>query len=964
MGAVDLVIQVEIADRASRAACSGSVGPATRSASRRKGVIFPKYRGDLLEAAVVTERMHEGAIETTTIPRNPLDVLAQQIVAMTVMDRWTVDDLLATVTRAAPFETLTRELLEGVLGMLAGAYPSDEFAGAQAARRLGPRDRRRRGPARRPGRGGHLRRHDPRPRPVRRLPGRRGRHARPARRRARRGDGLRVGPGCTATSSCSAPAAGASTRSRHDRVMVSPAPGEPGKLPFWKGDAVGRPIELGRAMGAFVGELEADLAHGDARPTGGRRRGCASTHDLDELRGREPARLPRGRARGDRRAAHRQADRRRALPRRAGRLAAVPADAVRRPRPRAVGAGDRGRLRERLGLEVQTIWSDDGIAIRLPEGDAPLDGIEALLFPEPDEVEDLVVGQVGVVGAVRQPVPRERGPGAAAAAPAARGRGRRSGSSASVRRTCSPWRAGTAASRSSSRRTASACRDVFDLPALREVLGGVARREIAVHSVETRRATPFASILLFDYIAAYMYEGDAPAGRAPRRALALDRDLLRELLGPGGAARAARSRCARRPRAGAPGARRGPARDEPRPASTTCCAAWATWPPTRSRPGPRAVPASPEPWLDELALGPAGRPDPDRRRGALDRDRGRGALPRRRRRAAPVGVPEAFLAPAAGALDGLLARWARTTGRSCARAGPPLGAAGRRRRGRPGAAAGRRARCSAASSGPAARSASGATPRSCGCSGAGRWRACGARSSRSSRPRWPASCPPGTASRPVGECRRPPFRGTAALERLAEVVDQLAGLPIPASVLERDVLPARVPGYQPRLLDELGRAGRGGLGRAGEPRPRRRPGRALPARPRGAAPGRARRPGSSGRPGRATRPSASTWRAAGPRSTASCTRPRAAARTARCSTRCGTWSGRARSPTTRSRRCGRCAGSGPASGGPAAARPAASRLGPPEAAGRWSLVEPAGGAQRHGASPRPAPWPCSSATGC
>ena len=93
-----------------------------------KGVIFPKYRGDLLEVAVVTRRMHEGAIEATAIPRNPLDVLAQQLVAMTVMDRWTVADLLETVTRATPYETLTRELLEGVLGMLAGAYPSDEFA--------------------------------------------------------------------------------------------------------------------------------------------------------------------------------------------------------------------------------------------------------------------------------------------------------------------------------------------------------------------------------------------------------------------------------------------------------------------------------------------------------------------------------------------------------------------------------------------------------------------------------------------------------------------------------------------------------------------------------------------------------------------------------------------------------------------------------------------------------------------
>ena len=140
MGAVDLVIQVEIARRASPAGCSASAGPGTRSASRRRGVIFPKYRGDLLECAVVTARMHEGAIEETRLPRNPLDVLAQQIVAMTVREPWTADELFETVRRAAPYESLTRDAFEAVLGMLAGAYPSRRIRGAQGARRVGPRD--------------------------------------------------------------------------------------------------------------------------------------------------------------------------------------------------------------------------------------------------------------------------------------------------------------------------------------------------------------------------------------------------------------------------------------------------------------------------------------------------------------------------------------------------------------------------------------------------------------------------------------------------------------------------------------------------------------------------------------------------------------------------------------------------------------------------------------------------------
>ena len=243
-----------------------------------KGVIFPKYRGDLLEVAVVTRRMHEGAIEATTMPRNPLDVLAQQIVAMAVMDRWQVDELLAVVNRAAPYETLSRDVLEGVLGMLAGAYPSDEFA------ELKPRvvwDRVTdtiEGPARRAGRGDHQRRHDPGPRAVRRVHGRRGRHA--GRRVGELDEEMvyesRVGEVITL---------GASSwrieEIGHDQVTVSPAPGVPGKLPFWHGDAVGRPIELGRALGAFVGELEGDLARGDT----GRRAAAArlrEAHDLDE----------------------------------------------------------------------------------------------------------------------------------------------------------------------------------------------------------------------------------------------------------------------------------------------------------------------------------------------------------------------------------------------------------------------------------------------------------------------------------------------------------------------------------------------------------------------------------------------------------------------------------------------------------------------------------------------------------
>ncbi len=191
MGAVDLVIQVESPTSVARGLQRvGRAGHQVGAPS--KGVIFPKYRGDLLEVAVVTRRMHEGAIEATAIPRNPLDVLAQQLVAMTVMDPWTVADLLETVTRATPVRDADPRAARGRAGDAGRRLPVGRVRGAQAAGHLGPRDGCRRGTPRRPGRRDHQRRHDPGPRALRRVHGRRGGHARPARRRARRGDGLRA----------------------------------------------------------------------------------------------------------------------------------------------------------------------------------------------------------------------------------------------------------------------------------------------------------------------------------------------------------------------------------------------------------------------------------------------------------------------------------------------------------------------------------------------------------------------------------------------------------------------------------------------------------------------------------------------------------------------------------------------------------------------------------------------------
>jgi ATP-dependent Lhr-like helicase len=250
MGAVDLVIQVESPPSvASGLQRVGRAGHQVGAVSR--GVVFPKFRGDLVQTAVVVDRMRLGAIESLRVPTNPVDVLAQQIVAMCAMDDWVVDDLEALVRKAAPFAALPRSILESVLDMLSGRYPSDEFA------ELRPRlvwDRVTGTLTGRPGcaaAGGHQRGHHPRQRSVCRVLA------------SGKGTGRRVGEldeemvyesrvGDVFTLGTSSWRIEDIT---HDQVLVTPAPGQPGKLPFWKGDSLGRPAELGRAVGEFVREL-------------------------------------------------------------------------------------------------------------------------------------------------------------------------------------------------------------------------------------------------------------------------------------------------------------------------------------------------------------------------------------------------------------------------------------------------------------------------------------------------------------------------------------------------------------------------------------------------------------------------------------------------------------------------------------------------------------------------------------
>ncbi|HEX7490092.1 MAG TPA: DEAD/DEAH box helicase [Candidatus Limnocylindrales bacterium] len=819
MGAVDLVIQVE--SPASVASGLQRVGRAGHQVGEpSKGIFFPKYRGDLLETAVVTARMHEGAIEETKLPRNPLDVLAQQIVAMTVRETWSADELFDTVRRAAPYETLTREAFEAVLGMLAGAYPSDEFADLKARlvwdretdRVEGRRDARTVAITS----GGTI--------PDRGLypvflvgemgtPGRRvGELDEEMVYESRVGEVIALGATSWRVEEI-----------RPDRVVVSPAPGVPGKIPFWHGDGLGRPIELGRALGEFTRQLEGDIAAGERGRARARKR-LLEHHDLDELAVDNVL----GYLDDEREAAgYLPTDRRIVVERFRDelgdwRIVVLTPFGGRVHAPWALAI--ESRLEERLGSGAQTIWSDDGIAIRLPEGQVPggedgHDGaLRDLLFPTADEIEDLVVGRLGSSAmfaarfrenAARALLLPRRRPGSRT--PLWMQRQRSAGLLAVAARFGSfPIIIET---------YRECLADLFDLPALRDILGGVASREIEIREVETVTASPFAGSLLFDYLAAYMYEGDAPLAERRAGALALDRDLLRELLGqeelrdlidPAALAdlelslqclvpeRAARSQDALHDLLRRLG-----------DLATDEIAARIGDPPSARE------------WLSALegsrravSLRIAGG---ERWIAIEDAARYRDALGV----ALPVGIPTAFLAPAVDPLDGLVARWARSHG--------PFHAVEPARRWAVPTARVEAALESLLQAGTILRGEfrPGGTSRE--------W--CDPEVLRQLRrrslarlrkevepvdqvvlarflPAWQGVMPAG-----AGAAAGATTRGTAALERLVEVVDQLAGVPIPASVLERDVLPARIPGYQPRLLDELGAlgevswVGRGSLGR-------------------------------------------------------------------------------------------------------------------------------------------------------
>ncbi len=800
MGAVDLVVQVESPPSvASGLQRVGRAGHQVGAVST--GVVFPKYRGDLVQSAVVTERMRSGSIESLRVPANPLDVLAQQLVAMVALDSWQFDDLLATVRRAAPFAALPESAFTAVLDMLAGRYPSDAFA------ELRPRvvwDRVTGTVTGRPGAqrlavtsGGTI--------PDRGLFGVFLAGADPKKGGGRVGEldeemvyESRVGDVFTLGTT--------SWRIEditRDRVLVSPAPGVPGRLPFWKGDQLGRPLELGRAVGAFLREVGA-LAPEDARLRllaagldawaaenviaylAEQREACGHVPDdrtilverfRDEL--------------GDWRV-----------------VVHSPFGAqVHAPWALALGA----RLAERYGMDAQVMHADDGIVLRLP--DADLMGLD-LLDGEPvdpgrfadtafdgeqapvgaadvafdkGEVEQIVTDQVGGSAlfasrfrecAARALLLPKRNPGKRTPLWQQRQR------AAQLLQVASEFGSFPIVLEA----VRECLQDVFDVPGLRELMGDIESRRVRLVEVTTPEPSPFARSLLFGYVAQFLYEGDSPLAERRAAALSLDSRLLAELLGQ------AELRELLDADVLAELERELQWLTEDRrvkDAEGVADALRVLGPLTDAELAERGAEAD---WAQELSR--ARRAIRVRVAGAdhwaaiEDAGRLRDALGT----ALPVGVPEAFTEPVKDPLGDLLARFARTHGpftssQAAARFG--LG---------PAVTDGALQRLAAAG-----RVVQGEFHPS----GIGQeW--CDAAVLRRLRRRSLAALrhelepvPPAALATFLPQWQHLGGGGLRGIDGLARAIEQLQGAPVPASALEKLVLPSRVRDYSPALLDEL-----------------------------------------------------------------------------------------------------------------------------------------------------------------
>ncbi|WP_435820816.1 Lhr family helicase [Micromonospora chersina] len=771
MGAVDLVVQIEAPP--SVAAGLQRVGRAGHQVGAvSRGVVFPKHRGDLLSCTVVAERMGAGAIEELHYPRNPLDVLAQQIVAMVALEPWRLGDLAVLVRRAAPFAELPDSALHAVLDMLSGRYPSTAFA------ELRPRlvwDRAADVLTGRPGAqrlavtsGGTI--------PDRGLFGV---FLAGAERAARVGEldeemvyESRVGDVFLLGSS--------SWRIEEitpDRVLVSPAPGQAARMPFWKGDQLGRPVELGRAIGARVRAL---LRQSDADAVAALRAGglddWAAGNLMTYLREQKEATrsLPDDRTVVVERFRDELGD---------WRLAVHSVLGARVNGPWALAIGRR--LAERYGVDAQVMPSDDGIVVRLPDTAEEPPGADVVVF-DPEEIAQLVEESVGTSALFasrfrecaarslllprrdprrRQPLWQQR---------------QRAAQLLDVAREYADFPVTLEAAR-------ECLQDVFDQPALAELMRDLGARKVRLVEVESERPSPFARSLLFGYVGAFLYEGDAPLAERRAAALALDSGLLGELLG------------------------RVDLRELLDPAVLAETERQLRWRTEQRRPrdaedvvellrvvgdlseAELAERGAPGEWLAELEAARrvlrvrvAGE---DRWVVVEDAARLRDALGV----ALPVGIAEAYLAPVADPLGDLVARYARIHG--------PFAAATCAARFGLGVFVVEQALRRLAATG---RVVSGEfAPDSVGT----QW--CDAEVLRLLRRRSLAALrreiepvPPRALAAFLPRWQQV-GSSTRGVEAVAATVEQLQGAAVPASALERLVLPARIADYSPAQLDEL-----------------------------------------------------------------------------------------------------------------------------------------------------------------
>jgi len=818
MGAVDLVVQLEAPP--SVAAALQRIGRAGHQVGgTSRGVVFPKHRGDLLPCATIIDRMQSGVVEETFAPRNPLDVLAQQLVATIAVPPIpprsrkrkravkddappiAVDALYDLVTRASPFADLPRSAFEATLDMLSGRYPSDDFA------ELRPRvtwDRIAGTVRARPGaqriaviNGGTITDR-----------GLYGVFLQAGAEKSRRVGELdeemvfesRVGDvfllGATSWRI---------DEITHDRVLVTPAPGEPGKMPFWHGDRVGRPRELGRAIGKLARELS-------SLPANKAQSLLAKTHAFDERAAKNLVAY--------------LADEREAT-------GAIPTDEtvvverftdelgdyrvcvltpfgarIHAPWATAVAA----RLRESTGIEIDSMWSDDGMAFRIPEADRPPDA--AMFFPSSDEIESSVIESVAGTSMF-----------------AARFREAASRALLLPRRSPNKrtplWmqrkRAADLLGVASRHRNfpviletyREVLRDVFDLPGLVDTLKSIEQRSIRVVTTDVRRPSPFAASLLFTWVASFLYDGDAPLAERKAHALSIDASQLRELLGeaelrelldPDAIEEYQRFLQYLPPTSGAEGDRVLGEGEHTRAArgpdalhDMLLAIGDLSLDDMRSRVAAGCASDRLDEWIEEL--------EKDRRifsfkqgrtkRWAAAEDAARyrdalGVVP-------PMGLPLAFLEKVADPIGDLVARFARTHGPFAPKAvaqrfnvapgvvGPTLDrfthdgklVAGEFLRGGAG-----RELCDASVLRVLRRKSL-------------------ARLRKEVEPVEPIALGrflPGWHR--IDPKAAVPRSGVAA-EVLLTAIEQLQGAPIPASVLERDILPARVPGYRPSDLDAL-----------------------------------------------------------------------------------------------------------------------------------------------------------------